>query len=63
LRLRGPDRILDLLLPDERRVAVVTEKQWDQIDSASVQKIFACCANPKAPECEITPIRGALPQK
>ncbi|HUJ82438.1 MAG TPA: hypothetical protein VLW83_11190 [Candidatus Acidoferrales bacterium] len=41
----------------------MTEKQWDQIYSASVQKIFACCANPKAPECEITPIRGALPQK
>jgi hypothetical protein len=41
----------------------MTEKQWDQIYSASVQKIFACCANPKAPECDITPIRGAQPQK
>lgn len=37
----------------------MTEKQWEQIYSSSVQKIFACCANPKAPECDITPIRGA----
>jgi len=41
----------------------MTQKQWDQIYGGSVDAIFACCANPKAPECNVTPIHGAQPQK
>ena len=41
----------------------LTQKQWDQIYGESVKAILACCANPKAPECNVTPIHDAQPQK
>jgi hypothetical protein len=41
----------------------LTERAWDVIYGQSVSALAACCANPKAPGCAVTPIEGSKSPK